>query len=1116
MHSKWRFSDIFSLLLATCLTWQPASALPQDAAPADSTRQKNTTEQDLPLVPDRTWNFTTDEGSWLSLDVSPDGHTIVFDLLGDLYTLPITGGQADTLTSGVPFDAQPRFSPDGKKILFVSDRNGGQNMWTVDLDSKDMKQLTKGKHNRYESPSWSPDGKYVAVSKGEGRFGPTKMWLQHVDGGSGVGLVKSPDNLRTLGAAFTPDGRYIWHAQRTGTWQYNANMPQYQLAVYDRKTGIRSTRTYRYGSAFRPTISPDGKWLVYGTRHEAQTGLRIREMATGEERWLAYPVQHDDQEAVAERDVLPGMAFMPDSQSLLASYGGKIWRVPVDGSDAILIPFTAHVSLGLGPKVIFDYPIEDTPRFVVREIRDAVLSPDGAKLAFTALNRLYVMDYPDGVPQRLTNREDTEAQPTWSPNGQWLAYVTWSDDGGGHIRRILSDGRLQSRQLTTLSAIYQQVAWSPDGQRIVAVRGPARAYFESTGPTAPGAATDLIWVPANGGDVTFIAPSEGRIRPHFTQDANRIYLSHRRNGLSSIRWDGTDEKFHLKVTGEKRPGAQEPNLPRELRMAPAGDQALAYLNHDLYAVTVPYVGGETPSISLAKPENASFPVRKLTDIGAQFPAWRSDGRKVHWSLGNALFVFDLDSAKVVDERIEERKKVLTKQDSTSAGTDSGLGEKYTPDESRIRIEVSRDIPVGVVILTGARIITMNGDEIIENGDILIRNNRIEAVGASGTLSVPDGARSFDLPGKTIVPGLVDPHAHMWPTWGIHKTQIWMYHANLAYGVTTTRDPQTSQTDVITYGDMVDAGMMVGPRVYSTGPGVFGDYANDRIRDMDHAKDIIRRYSDYYDTKTVKMYMAGNRQQRQWVIMAAREAGLMVTTEGGLDLMYNLTMMIDGYSGQEHSFPIFPLYKDVVHLTAETGITYTPTLLVSYGGPFGEGYFLTRENPHDDEKLRRFTPHSVIDDRTRRRSTGGAGWFLEEEHVFQEHAKVIKAVLEAGGRAGVGSHGQLQGLGYHWELWAMASGGLNEHDALRAATIYGAESIGLGKEVGTLEVGKLADLVVLNANPLEDLRNTNTIRYVMKNGRLYEGDTLNEIWPRERAFAPQKQDDPSSDLKAGIR
>jgi imidazolonepropionase-like amidohydrolase len=224
---------------------------------------------------------------------------------------------------------------------------------------------------------------------------------------------------------------------------------------------------------------------------------------------------------------------------------------------------------------------------------------------------------------------------------------------------------------------------------------------------------------------------------------------------------------------------------------------------------------------------------------------------------------------------------------------------------------------------------MKGHEIIENADIVVRNNRIAAVGRRGEIQIPQGAEIIDVSGKTIVPGYVDTHAHMWPAWGIHNSQVWMYLANIAYGVTTTRDPQTATTDVLAYADRVEAGEILGPRIYSTGPGVF---AGEQIKDLDHARNVLKRYSEYYDTKTFKMYMSGNRQQRQWLIMAARELKLMPTTEGGLDFKLNMTHALDGYPGLEHSLPITPLYSDVVELFKSTGITYTPTLLVAYGGP----------------------------------------------------------------------------------------------------------------------------------------------------------------------------------------
>ena len=239
----------------------------------------------LPLKVARTETFTTTKGTWISLDVSPDGQTIVFDLLGHLYTMPASGGTATAITSGLAYDAQPRFSPDGKRIVFVSDRSGGDNLWTISLDKSDTVQLTKGNDNLYVSPEWTPDGKYIVASKSGGLGGTAKLWLYNVDGGTGVALLpQAPPQLKTRRRRVRQYGRYIWYAARQGDWQYNAIGAQYQLFVYDRENGKTSQMSTRGGSAFRPALSPDGKYLVYATREKTKTGLRIRDLETQQER----------------------------------------------------------------------------------------------------------------------------------------------------------------------------------------------------------------------------------------------------------------------------------------------------------------------------------------------------------------------------------------------------------------------------------------------------------------------------------------------------------------------------------------------------------------------------------------------------------------------------------------------------------------------------------------------------------------------------------------------------------------------------------------------------------------------------------------------------------------
>ncbi|MFN1836224.1 amidohydrolase family protein [Balneola sp. MJW-20] len=1075
------------ILLLIAGLFSPA-AMAQDAeAESDSTEKEKLNE--LPLEPGREFSFDLTEGSWISLDVSPDGSTIVFDFLGDLYTMPMEGGEATQLTKGMQFDSQPRYSPDGTKIAFISDASGGEGVWIMDLETEEKEQLTSGKDNEYQSPEWALDGKYVIASKNTP--GNHKIWMYHIDGGSGTALVEEPGNLRMLEGAFGSDDRYVWFSRRFGTWDYNATLPQYQVATYDRETSEVTVQTDRYGSGFRPTLSSDGKWLVYGSRHDDQTGLVKRDLNTGDESWLAYPIQHDDQESRATRDVLPGMSFTPDNQYVVTSWGGKIWKVPVDGGDAVEIPFRVSGTIEMGPELDFDYPIEDTEQFKVTQIRDAMPSPDGSMIAFTALNEVYTMELPAGTPRKLVDLDETQAQPVWSPNGDWIAFVTWTPETG-KVYKVRADGR-RLQQINEEEGVFQDPVWNNDGSRIVVIKGNPQDFRNATRRSAFQGTSDLVWIDADGSDNNFITYTNGRSNPHFVKGNDRILLSGR-NGLTSIRWDGTDEKNIVSV---RESGGGRASW---IEMAPEGDQALAQVGNDLFVVTVPVVGAEGASISVGG--RSAFPSKQLTDIGGQFPAWSWDGNKAHWSIGNAHVIYDFEAEEAYDDSVKAAKEAEEDSDADDedeeeeesdddADEDEEKEEGYKPTEIEISVMADRDIPQGTLVLRGAKLITMNGDEIIENGDMVIENNRIVAIGARGDVSIPEGAQVMNMNGKTIIPGFVDTHAHFRHPVNLHRGEFWSYLTNLAFGVITTRDPQTATTDVLTYGDLVNAGKLLGPRVYSTGPGVF---SSENIEDLDHARDVLMRYSKYYDTKTIKMYGAGNREQRQWIIQAANEQELMPTTEGGLDFKENLTQVIDGYPGHEHSFPIFPLYQDVIDLVSYSRTVYTPTILVAYGGPWAENYFYANERPHDNEVLQRFMPHSNLDERTRRR---GAGWFMEEEHVFEELGVFVKDLVEAGGRAGVGSHGQLQGLGYHWELWSMASGGISEHDILKVATIQGADGIGLDNDLGSLEEGKLADMVILNSDPLQNIRNTADISHIMKNGYLYEAATLNELFPNQK-------------------
>ncbi len=1081
---------LFGRPLRVTARQEPAQETKQDAKDEAKTPEK------LVLETAETIEFTTDEVTWMSLDVSPDGRIIVFDLLGDLYTLPITGGAATRIVGGLSFESQPTYAPDGKTIAFLSDRSGVENLWIADADGSNPRAVSKDQKTNdrpqiMASPTWTPDGEFIVVSKSRPPD-PGTMWLfmYHRDGGSGVRVGSapppqpSPDSqgppppppMNRMGAVVSPEGRFIYYAQRTASWTYNSRFPLWQVHRHDRETGDTTQVTNAQGSAIRPMLSPDGKWLMYGTRHKTDTALRIRQVDTGAERWLAYPVTRDDQESRASRDTLPRYDFMPDGRSVIVPVGGKLQRIDVETGASTPIPFTARVQAEIAPRVYTPVRIEDGNTVRARLIRWPSLSPDGKRLVFSAMNRLYVMDYPNGTPTQVTRAAagstEGEFMPVWSPDGGSIVYATWTTSGG-HIKRVAATGG-QPDTLTAHEGYYLDPTFTPDGAKLVFLAGaasdqlysilldtpPADEHHDDVGEiggVSPPNTLEIRWMPAAGGASTLVASAQSGRGPQFARkDSSRVYLTTPR-GLTSITLDGYDRRTHLRIQGVG-PG-NNPPAAQEIRLSPDGTRAFVSLQNKHYLVSVPRAGRETVEVRITgRAEHTTVPVKRMSLDGGDYLTWTADGTAMTWAWGAQFFRQPLDASE--------------------------------PQKTDVAVDVPRARPKGSVLLTGARIITMKGDEVIQNGDVLVTDNRISSVGRKGALSVPSGTRTINVAGKTIMPGFVDAHSHMWAPRGVHQTQVWQYFANLAYGVTTTRDPQTSTPDVFAYADMVDAGMMPGPRVFATGPGVF---SSSGIEDRDAAFRFIKRYKEAYHTNTIKQYVAGDRIVRQWLIEACKEYGITATIEGSLDLKLNLTQMADGYSGQEHSFPIMPLHKDVVEFVARTKTFYTPTILVAYGAPWSENHWFETENVAGDAKLYRWVPWELLDGMTRRR----AQWFLPEEYGHAKIAKTVTDIVRAGGRAGLGSHGQLQGLGAHWETWNLGSGGLTPHETLRVITMFSAEAIGLQQDVGSLESGKLADLLVLDKNPLENIRNTNSIRYVMKNGEIYEGDTLNQIWPAQK-------------------
>ncbi len=896
-------------------------------------------------------SFTTDEGSWLSIDVTPEGDSLVFDLLGDLYRLPIEGGEAVRITSGLGYDSQPVISPDGELIAFISDRDGATNLWVANIDGTEARQLSSERHAGMISPQWSSDGDYLIVTR---VATDTELVMFHVDGGSGVTLTGSGGNERFwgVGVEISPDGEHLYFAEGQGS---RRDIPASQISRYAFATGDIEPLTQGEGGAFRPVLSPDGQLMVYGTRFEAQTGLRIRDLVSGADRWLTYPIQRDAQENFRppSRDLLPGYSFTPDGQQVIFNAFGKILRVDVATGDREEIPFTADVALDIGPDLTAPYRVPQGD-LTATLIQDPRPSPDKSKLAASVLTKIYVMDADGKNLRRLTKSDWNEFKPIWSPDGRWIAFTTWSHARGGHIYKMRSDGKGKPRQLTDIEAFYTDLAFSPDGSTIVAMRGNEflrnQTFSEFGGLRIP---LELISLPAKGGEQTVIKALDSGRYPHFGPESDRVYLTGD-DGLFSLTLSGTDHRDEMTVNaprgnrrGDDPPGAEA------IYIHPDGDSVLAFANKQVWWIAKPKVGAQAVVANL---RGGDVPVKRLTHVGADYLGWSSDGSGAWWAIGNTFHARPLASMSFELDDADSEEAV--------ADADDDVSDRFVPEDEHpavtaidMDVVVPRSTPTGALLLERVNLISMSAEstnamaEVRTSQDILIVDNRIHAIGDHGSMAVPDGATRLDLSDKFVVPGFIDTHAHWeFRTSDVLEPHNWSLVANVAYGVTTGLDVQTASNDYLAYRDFVETGQSIGQRAFMTARGVFGDTD---FQSYDETYSYLRRYTDHYHTNNIKSYVVGNRQQRQWVVQASQALGLMPTTEGAADQAMNITHAIDGMHGNEHTLPDAPFYKDVVEVFAITKTAYTPTLVVQYNAPTLVDYFFTRTEVHDDLKLNRF-------------------------------------------------------------------------------------------------------------------------------------------------------------------
>ena len=1040
-----------------------------------------------PPGPWKNITIDTDTTTWSFVDVSPNGKTVVFDMLGDIYSMSLEGGDVTALTAGIEWNFQPVFSPDGERIAFISDRDGNDNIWIMNRDGSDTVQVTAERQHNLHNPAWTPDGLWIAARKGtvSRRSIPSgEIWMYHINGGGGVEVVDNPDGARAQKSiaepAFSPDGQYLYYSQDTTSgwvWQYNKDATGEIFAIkrLNLEDGKTITVTGGPGGAVRPTPSPDGSKLAFVKRlPDASSAIVIRDLASGFEQVVYNTLERDEQETAGSHGNTTAFAWLPNNRDIVFWSAGKLHRLNTQTQKAEVLP--ARIRTSKQVRETLRVPVDVAPDTLqTRMLRWAQQTPDGDAAIFGAVGYLYRSEIKAGKadkPRRLTSQDDHfEYWPALSSDGESVVYVSWDDANLGQVRIVDSSGG-GSHSLVTTPGHYLQPRFSPDGRHVVYKKTTGGYLLSPLYSVEPG----IYRVAVEGGQPVKI--SDRGSYPQFSADGQRI--------LFTVGGEDGLELISVDLNGHNPRTVAKGSKVTSYATSPDG-RWLAFTEHfTAYVMPITEMG----QTLMATRTGSAIPVHQVSEEAGEFLHWSADGSALRWSNGPVLYSRDLSDA-------------FSALASASGGESEVATAPPAISSTDLSFTVQADKPEGTIALVGGTVVTMRDadqqQEILDDAVVIVRGNRIAAVGPKDTVPVPDEAQVVDVTGQTLVPGFIDAHAHGgMGSEEIIPQQNWMQYSNLAFGVTSIHDPSNDTSEIFTHAEMQRAGLVLGPRTWSTGTILYGaNYpgATSEVHELADAEFHVTRLKAA-GAISVKSYNQLARSARQQIIEAADKHGIMVVPEGGMKFQHNMNHLVDGHTSIEHSLPIAHVYDDVKQLWSQIGTGYVPTFVVSYGGLMGEEYWYDRTDVWLNERLMRYSPRQFVEPRSMRRPKAP-----DHHYNHIDVAKTAKALRDLGVRVMIGAHGQREGLAPHWEMWIMAQGGFTPWEALRGATWDAAIHLGMDKDIGSIEVGKLADIAIIEGDVLQDIRQSEHVSHTLLNGRLYEAATMNEVVTGDRPRQP---------------
>lgn len=1100
------------------LFWGAAVLLPSSYATASSLVETRDDPHDrlpvvtsssdvarMPEVPTRRIAFETTEGTFIAVDVSPDGETVVFDLLGDLYVVSTRGGDAIALTQGAAWDQSPRFSTDGAHIFFLSDRKGYKNVWRLSLADKSLHQVTRSNVDIPGGPNWlssdtnlrrdvssglnwSQDGSRLLASVVVTTGAYTGVYFDRLihaidplDGA--MTPVAGPSSPRVIAGSRVRNAITIFSAAESddGKMYYSKGVVKTdgsgristRLFVFDAATRTHTEITPADAtySDFKPHLSNDGQLLAYFRQYDdRRTELRILNRTTGEEAALANLEGANDAVYSMFDDSRPNFAFTPDDQAVVFWHDGKIRRADIANGKIDIIPFRALVELDVAERVRPAVQRLDD-REEATTIRWPSLTRDGKTLVFSAVGYIWIMDVYSGDVRRLSYSDDFEYMPAISPNGSSVAYISFAQSGDAYSLGRLMVADLDSGEhrelLASPDADYLLPRWSPDSAKIAVVR--EGNFRKGTKPV-------FGWTYANANDGAF---HEVASDPNSGSFAGS-YVYARSVGFNASSTELLFSYPTSRITTVLMAADVDTGVSRTLAIGtsevggivPSPDlRNLVLTRRDGSVWIVPFESDDAP-VTVSTLSQSS---RRVSQNAGYYVDW-NDARQFTFGFAKDVYTYSLH--------------------------DSSGDDDLRP--VRIDIPVQKPATTQLTAFTGARLVSLSGDvgtgTVIESGTLLVDGRRIAAVGPTDEIAIPSDALVVDVAGKTIIPGLLDTHYHAigGTALALPRTHGFEDRSAIMFGVTSAWNPGGPAKDdgISAIADLHKAGRILAPRwSYSKAP-VGGPY--ELLSDYAAALAAVEQQRDL-GTTVLKEYTAPTREQRQWLSAAARDRGLGIVSH--LESFDSIvTRIVDGYTGGDHASIPVPFFKDLAELLRQSGYIWTPNLMLTFGttGTAGDvGRF------YCNAVLQSKSPSVVAIAESECEGEGQDPTVDYGTHPNSQVAEYVAHAASNGASIGVSAHHR-PGSNLHREMWLLWKGGMSIEDVLRAATMTNAEKLGLQDEVGSLEVGKMADFLVLNDNPLDDILNTLSLKYTVQGGVVYDSATGERTSMRNVALLVQEE------------